>query len=109
MKDTDRPLALGYIRQHLLMTEYELDDAKERLAYFAETQGYALDTIYVEELHTWPAAFEQLVQDAAKDRIEIVILPSLLHFAVIGPPDNIKQHFEDATGARVIAALSVAQ
>jgi hypothetical protein len=33
--DCTKPLALGYIRQHLLRTDDELVGAKQRLAYFA--------------------------------------------------------------------------
>jgi hypothetical protein len=45
MTDYTKPLLLGYVRKHLLMTETELTDAKERLAPFAELEGFALGTL----------------------------------------------------------------
>ena len=33
--DAARPLLLAYVRAHILMTETELADIKERLAFFA--------------------------------------------------------------------------
>jgi hypothetical protein len=85
------------------MTEVEVCDAKERLAYFAERNGLQLDHVFVEELETWPTAFEALVEAALSDDLSVVLVPSMLHFAVLGPPPNIKQHFEHITRTRVIA------
>lgn len=98
------PLVLGYLRKHLLMTEDELDDIRERLAYFAREEGFAMGTVYVEEIETSPAAFEALVNAANSYEISAVVLPSMLHFAVLGAPASIKEHFEHLTGARVMVA-----
>jgi hypothetical protein len=94
--------ALGYLRKHLLMTETEVRYAKERLIYFAQVAGFQLDTVYVEDVETWPAAFEALVEAATSDELSAVLLPSMLHFAVLGPPANIKKHFEHITRTRVL-------
>jgi len=86
------------------MSDVEVVDAMERLAYFAVTEGFDLGTVFIEEVHTSPAAFEALI--AAVDRYEVtaVVLPSMLHFAVLGAPVSIKTHFEHLTGARVLVA-----
>jgi hypothetical protein len=104
MDDGTRPLLLGYLRKHLLMSETELEDAKERLAYFAEIEGFTMGAIYVEEIATVPSAFEALVEAANRHEVSAVVLPSMLHFAVLGAPASIKSHFEHCTGARVLVA-----
>src|SRR4051794_32649110 len=60
--DYTRPLLLGYLRKHLLMTDDELYDTEERLEHFARIEGFAMGTIYIEEVETSPAAFEALVE-----------------------------------------------
>lgn len=101
----DDRIVLGYMRKHLLMSDLELIDAKERLCYFAKVQRLRLGTIYVEEIETWLAAFEALIADATKKTISGVLMPSMLHFAVLGAPRTVRQHFEDATQTRVIVAM----
>ncbi len=96
-------VVLGYIRQHLLMTLTEVRYAKERLAYFAQQQGFRLGSVYVEQIETWPTAFEALLADAMRDSVRGVLVPSMLHFAVLGSPATIKGHFEHLTGTRVFA------
>lgn len=107
MQGSDSERALGYLRKHLLMTETEVRYAKERLAYFAQEEGLQLDKVYVEKVETWPAAFEALVGAAVSDEVSAVLLPSMLHFAVLGPPAAIKQHFECITSTRVLAVPEV--
>jgi hypothetical protein len=104
MNDRPRPVLLGYLRKHLLMSETELEDAKERLAYFAEIEGFTMGAIYVEEIATVSAAFEALVDAVNRHEVSAVVLPSMLHFAVLGAPASIKGHFEHCTGARVLVA-----
>ncbi len=102
--DHTKPLLLGYVRMHLLMTDNELADAKERLAYFAAVEGFSLGTVYVEQVDTAPAAFEALVESVNRYGVTAVVIPSMLHFAVLSSPAAIKDHFEKATGARVLVA-----
>jgi hypothetical protein len=104
MTDATRPLILGYLRKHLLMTEEELADTTERLAHFAQIEGFALGTVYVEQVDTAPAAFQALVEAANRDEVTAVVVPSMLHFAVLSAPATIKQRFEHLTGARVVVA-----
>lgn len=109
MSDTDRtrPLVFGYVRQHLLRTADELVDIKERLAFFAAAEGFAMGTVFVEQRESSPAAFEALVQAIEHDQAAAVVLPSMLHFAVLGAPLAVKLTFERATGAQVFVADSV--
>jgi hypothetical protein len=100
---SERERAYAYARKHLLMFDSEVNRTREHLAYFANAAGYELAATFIEEIEAWPAAFERLIQAVIRDRVEVVILPSMLHFAVLGDPTNIKQHFEAATGARIIA------
>jgi hypothetical protein len=104
--DCTRPLLLGYLRKHLLMTDDELHDTEERLERFARIEGFAMGTIYIEEVETSPAAFEALVEAVNRYEVTAVVLPSMLHFAVLGAPATIKGHFEHITGARVMVANS---
>lgn len=98
----DRQRAYAYMRKHLLMFDSEVAATKRRLAYFAEQSSVDLTAVFVEEIQTWPTAFERFLQAVVKDEVELVILPSMLHFAVLGSPSRIKYYFERATGARVI-------
>ncbi|MFB6724219.1 hypothetical protein ACFCV3_28840 [Kribbella sp. NPDC056345] len=104
--DRTNPLVLGYIRQHLLMTEMELFDAKNRLARLAIAEGFTLGTVFVEKREASPAAFEALVQAIDHDRATAVLLPSMLLFAVLGAPLAVRLTFERATGAQVFVAAS---
>ncbi len=84
MTDMTRPLMLGYVRAHLLMTWDELADAKADLAHFAAAEGYTLGTVYSVRIDRAPAG--------------------LHHLAVLGAPLAMKEHLEHYTGARVITA-----
>jgi hypothetical protein len=102
-----RPLILGYLRKHLLITEHELADVQERFAHFARREGFDLVAVYVEEIETAPAAFEDLVQAVYQLRPGAIVLPSLFHLAGLGAPHTIKGHFEHLTGARVLVATTI--
>ena len=105
----ERQRAYAYMRRHLLMYDSELEQARERISYFAETAGYELAAVFVEEIDTWPVpvAFERLLQAIVLDKAEVVILPSMLHFLVLGTPQHIRQYFESATGAKVVCINDV--
>ena len=99
--DRSKPLVLGYIRQHLLMTDDELDHVKSGLVRFAAVEGFTLGTVFVEQCESIPAAFEALVQAIGHQQANAVVLPSMLHFAGLGAPLAVKLTFERATGAKV--------
>src|SRR5689334_14925956 len=75
-----RPLLLGYILKHLLMTDAELSDLEDQLEEFAKVEGYAMGTIYKEETATTPAAFEALIDNVIRYEVTTVVIPSRLHF-----------------------------
>jgi hypothetical protein len=102
--DYTRPLLLGYVIKHLLMTDDELSETKDRLEAFAHLEGFAMGTIYVEDSSTSPAAFEALIEAVNRYEVTAVVLPSLLHFATLAATHNVKDAFERATGARVMVA-----
>jgi hypothetical protein len=107
MTDVTRRLLLGYICVHLLMTDQELADAKERLAYFAASEGYTLGTVYTEQVETAPAAFQALIEALYRYEVTAVVVPSLHHFSVLGPVTSMKQYLEHCTGARVVVAGAI--
>ena len=63
-----------------------------------------MGSVYVEQSGMWPAAFEALIEAVNRYEVRAVVLPSLLHFAVLDPPRDIKGMFERATSARVMVA-----
>lgn len=103
--DNSRPLAVAYLRAHLLTTEDELADAKRDLAAFAEREGYTLGQVHVERLDHAPAAFEALVAEVMREQVIAVIVPGTHHLAALGsPPSAIRYHLERTTGVRVLRA-----
>ncbi|MEV6415334.1 hypothetical protein [Kribbella sp. NPDC051718] len=104
MTDYTRPLLLGYVLKHLLMTDDELAEIKDQLEQFARVEGYAMGTIYVEDNSTSPAAFEALIEAVNRYEVTTVIIPSRLHFAALAVTHDVKDTFERTTGARVIVA-----
>jgi hypothetical protein len=106
MTDYTRPLLLGYVLKHLLMTNDELAETKERLEQFASVEGFAMGTIYVEGSATTPAAFEALIEAVNRYQVTAVVVPSLLHLVALASTHNVKDTFERATGARVMVATA---
>jgi hypothetical protein len=100
--DYTRPLLLGYVLKHLLMTDGELADIKDELEQFANIEGFAMGTIYIEETETSPAAFEALIAAVKRYEVTTVVIPSRLHFAALAVTHDVKDTFERATGARVV-------
>lgn len=102
--DYTRPLLLGYVLKHLLMTDGELADIKDQLEQFAKVEGFAMGTIYTEETDTSPAAFEALIEAVNRYEVTTVVIPSRLHFDALAVAHDVKSTFERATGARVVIA-----
>jgi hypothetical protein len=97
-----RPLLLGFVRAHLLMTETELTDMKERLRYFAREEGFALGAVFVERIDRAPAAHHALLDAIAREEARAVVVPTLRHLAVLGPAEAVKDKLERDTGVRVL-------
>lgn len=100
-QDYTRPLLLGYVRRDLLIAGGEVSDLERRMSSFATAEGFAMGSTYVEKPGTWPAAFEALVESVNRYDVTAVVLPSLLHFVVLGGVD-MRERFGRITGARVL-------
>jgi hypothetical protein len=101
-EDFSKPLLLGYVRRDLLVTDGQVSQLEREMAKFAMTEGFSMGFTYIEKPGTWPAAFEALVESVDRYEVTAVVLPSMLHFAVLGASHDIKDMFERATGARVL-------
>lgn len=96
------PVALGYLRVHLLMTEIELADTEERLNHFATEQGYHLAAIFHEQAHQAPKAFAAMIAAVNNQNATAIIIPSLLHLAVLGFPTQIAHYLQTTTHAQLL-------
>lgn len=96
------PLALGYVRAHLLMTESELADARSDLADYAEREGFRLGTVYVEQPDTVPEAFRDLVDEIVQEEPQAILTPNALHLAVLGLPPRVMHLVYATTGVEVL-------
>ncbi len=103
-EDYTRLLALGYLHRGLLVTDDHLETVERELAAFAQAEGFSMGFTYVEQPGAWPAAFEALIEAVSRFEVTAVVLPSLLHFAALGVPTDIRDSFERATGTRVLVA-----
>lgn len=101
-----RPLALGYIREDRWMSEEELAKATCVLTEFADREGYALGTIYIERVERTPAAFEALIATAICDEAAAILVPGFEHLQLIGSAPELAAHMAKTTGARVLNADS---
>jgi hypothetical protein len=104
--DRTRPLLIGYIRKHFLMTPSELEHFKKELVTFARREGFTLQAIFVEEVETAPAAFQSLMEAVGRLEVTAVVVPSLVHLSALSTPTSMKEHLEHYTGARVMVASS---
>ncbi|GAB3832776.1 hypothetical protein [Kribbella italica] len=99
--DVTRPLLVGYIRRGLLSTEDEIAELETDMAVFARLEGYSMGYTYVEYSERTSAALEALVASIGNQENVAVVIPSPLHFLSTAGPLNLRQAFEQATGARV--------
>lgn len=101
-EDFTSPLLIGYLQRQLLVTDQQVEAVKCEFATYARKEGYSMGFTYVEYPGRWPAAFEALIEAVKRYEITAVVLPSLLHFGALDPSAGFSEHFEDATGARVL-------
>lgn len=102
MTDYTRPLLLGYARRDLYLSDRRVNDLRRELGAFAQLEGFAMGSVYVEDPDTAPAAFDALVASVSRDEITAVVLPSLRHLALVGDPAQVRVQFERVTGARIM-------
>lgn len=100
--DYTRPLLLGYARRDLYLSDRHVDDLKRELGAFAQLEGFAMGSVYLEGPDTAPAAFEALVISVNRYEISAVVLPELRHLVLAGDPGAVKRQFERVTGARLM-------
>lgn len=96
------PRAYAYVCGPLLVCQPQITRTRERLTTYAAEAGLELAATFIEEDWHGLAAFERLFQATIRDQVEVILLPSMLHFMVLGSPRSIRSSFEAVTGARVI-------
>ena len=102
-KDVELPRAYAYLCEELLVCRSEVNRTKERLARLAASSNLELAAVFVGEDIRSSAAFGRLFEAVVRDHVRVVLVPSALHLMVLGSPRRIKEYFEAATGASVIA------
>ena len=100
--DYTRPLLLGYARRDLYLSAQHVTALKRELSRFAQLEGFAMGSIYLEYPETTPAAFQALVDSVNRYEITTVVLPEWRHLALVGDPEAVKRQFERVTGARFV-------
>lgn len=98
------PLALGYVREDEWMSEEELARATCVLHEFADREGYALGTVYIERVGRTPAAFEALVASAIHEEAAAIVVPGPGHLQLIVSAQELAEHTAKTTGARILNA-----
>lgn len=104
-----RPVALGYLQVHVLMTPAELARTKQDLEMYARRSGYTLGSVFVEQLVGHPSAYAGLLVAAHAQQAGAIVLPSLAHLAVLDDPANVRARLEERTRARVLVATEPTQ
>jgi hypothetical protein len=100
--DYIRPLLLGYARRDLYLSDRHVTAVKRGFGAFAQLEGFAMGSVYLEEPDTAPAAFEALVASVNRYEITTVVLPEWRHLALVGDPEAVRRQFERVTGARFV-------
>jgi rhamnogalacturonyl hydrolase YesR len=104
MSDGTRPLILGYIRAHVLMSPDEIAAAKVSLAAFAITEGFVLGTVYVEHSDTAPAAFHALLDEVRRDNDVWAVVVPTAHHLTNGGSRTMTRHLEHHGSVHVVVA-----
>lgn len=107
MSEQMQPVALGYLRMHLLTTAADAELAKAQLVELARAEGCVLRGVFIEQIGTEPAAFDALVDAVKRHDVGLVVVPSLQDLAVLGVPPLLKSYLERCTGVRVLVADEV--
>ncbi|MFF1422272.1 hypothetical protein [Streptomyces sp. NPDC058280] len=93
----------GYMR--LAATNQEGDEGeavKQELAAHAESEGFTLERVFIEQVRANEPAFDCLTDALTKSGVRHVIVPSLWHFARLpGLQKAMRDHIEQEIGARI--------
>jgi hypothetical protein len=100
--DYSRPLLLGYARRDLYLSDRHVNELKRQLGSFAQLEGFAMGSVYIEDPDTAPAAFEALVASVNRYEVTAVVLPEWRHLALVGDLEVVRRQFERVTGARFL-------
>lgn len=103
MTDSARPRALGYIREHPLMTNAELVAAKQRLSDYAVAEELALGDTFVDRLHEPGRAFTDLLAAIERDDVYRVLVPCRIHVEQRGEINSRRHRLESETAARIVS------
>jgi len=97
-----RPLLFGYLRVPALAKDVGPAEVRSRFGAFADTEGYALGAVFVDQAHTAPAGFDALIEAVKTYDAHAVAVPSLDHLAVLGTSATLTAFLQRVTGARVL-------
>ncbi len=92
----------GYLRVARLAPNVTPDVIRAEFASYAETEGYALAGVFVDQNLCAPAALGALIDAVKKYDARAVAVPTLDHLAVIGKR-RLVSFVQNATGAQVLA------
>ncbi|MGW6197273.1 hypothetical protein ACWF0M_14115 [Kribbella sp. NPDC055110] len=96
------PRAYAYVCGPLLICQPQITRIREHLTTYAADAGLELAAVFVEDDWLCLSAFERLFEATIRDQVDIILLPSMLHFTALGSPRWIKPSFEAVTGARIM-------
>lgn len=97
-------LAVGYLRQYRSTTCYQLTEAEDRLAALADEKGAHLCKVFVEQMHSDPAAFDALIRWVRRRQIPVVLVATPAHLGAVGGNETKLERLQRETGAYVVAA-----
>ena len=89
--DMQPTLAVGYLRQYRSTTCYQLTEAERR-------------EVFVEQMHSDPAAFDALIRWVRRRQIPVVLVATPAHLSAVGDNETKLERLQRETGAYVVAA-----
>lgn len=99
-----KPLMFGYLRVRQLADDVTPGEISAQFAEYADTEGYALAGVFVDQDSTRPRGLDALIDAVKKFDARAVAVPTLDHLAVLAssqPP--LVKFVQNATGAQVLA------
>jgi len=95
-------LMFGYLRVHQLAPGATPGAISAQFAAYADTEGYALAGVFIDQDLTAPTALGALIDAVKKYDARAVAVPTLEHLEVLGRRPLVK-FVQNATGAQVMA------
>jgi len=97
-----KPLMFGYLRVHQLAAGATPGAISAQFAAYADSEGFALAGVFVDQDRTAPTALGALIDAVKKYDARAVAVPTLEHLEVLGRRPLVK-FVQNATGAQVMA------